>query len=90
MPIFVRLPSGLQINLALVNRVEWTEELGLRQAVVYFSGADSVTLASEDADALNRRLTSAPGLNSNVRTTVFWCVMLLTVFLLWLALSRRS
>jgi hypothetical protein len=59
MPEFIKLPSGLVVNLRLVSRVAPTVEHGTASLTVRFSGGDVAVLTSDDAAALRKRLGSS-------------------------------
>jgi hypothetical protein len=87
MPQFVSLPSGLVVNLALVNRMVPSDEQGEAVLTVHFSTGDFVTLRSEDASALRSRAgIQGVVLSSNAKTIVFWVTIVATVVLVWVAI----
>jgi hypothetical protein len=86
MPQFVSLPSGLVVNLALVNRMVPSDEQGEPVLTVHFSTGDFIILRSQDASAL-REGAGIQGavLSSNAKTIVFWLVIVSAVVLVWVA-----
>jgi hypothetical protein len=52
---FISLPSGLVVNLELVNRMVPSDEQGEPVLTVHFSTGDFVILRSEDASELRSR-----------------------------------
>jgi hypothetical protein len=85
-PVFVRLPSGLVVNLALVRRVVRSDQQAGSGVTVYFGTDDSMLLSAEDATALMKRLRSSTALSSNVKVMIFWFVIIVAVILVWLSL----
>jgi predicted outer membrane repeat protein len=83
---FVSLPSGLVVNLELINRMIPSDEQGEPLLTVHFSTGDFIVLRSQDATVLrNRAGVSGGGLSSNVKTIAFWVVILAAVLLVWMA-----
>jgi hypothetical protein len=83
---FISLPSGLVVNLALVNRMVPSDEQGEPVLTVHFSTDDFVILRSEDASALRSRAgIQGVVLASNAKTIVFWLVIVSAVVLVWVA-----
>jgi hypothetical protein len=88
MPVFVKLPSGLFLNLALVRRVAPNEKDGQAALRVYFADDDFTNLDSADSDTLGKHLGSGRVLSSNIKTAIFWIVILLAVALVWTTVRR--
>ncbi len=88
MPEFIKLPSGLVLNLRLVSRVVPTVEHGTTSLTVHFSGGDVAVLTSDDATELRKRLTSRTKLPSNVKVLVFWLILVLALVLVYVAMRR--
>ena len=88
MPLFVRLPSGLILNLMLVRRVEPSEQHGQAALRVYFADDDFTILDSRDSDTLAKRLGSSGVLSSKLKTAIFWSIILLAIVLVWTAVRR--
>ncbi len=83
---FISLPSGLVVNLELVNRMVPTEEQGEQGLTLHFSTGDLVVLRSQDASALRKRAAiQGATLSSNSKTVLFWFVILAAVVLVFLA-----
>lgn len=87
MPIFVTLPSGLIVNLALVRRVSTTGGHG-GPTTVHFGSDDTTLLDAEDASALMKRMRSTSAVPSNVKTMIFWLVILVATLFVWLTVRR--
>lgn len=90
MPEFVTLPSGLVVNLMLVSRMIQTDEHGEPTLAVHFAGGDLAVLRSQDASALRKWVRSSTALSSNVKTTVFWLVILSAVAAVWMAIHTLN
>lgn len=84
MPRFLKLPSGVVINLALISRIAPHENGG---ASVYFGNDDTVSIDSKDADFLMSRLGASA--SSAFKTAVFWMVIAVAVILVYLAVRAR-
>ncbi len=84
MPVFVRLPSGLTVNLMLIGRVVPAEAQDGFEVTVYFGHDDSMRLDAADGKALMRRLGSSSVMTTNVKVIVFWLVIFVAVILVWL------
>ena len=82
---FIPLPSGLVVNLELINRMVPSDEQGEPVLTVHFSTSDFIILRSEDAKALRGR-AGIPGvmISPNVKTSMFWAAIVIGVFLAWL------
>ena len=88
MPEFIKLPSGLILNLRLVSRVVPTVEHGTTSLTVHFSGGDVAVLTSDDATALRKRLGSSTTLSSNIKALIFWLVIVSAVLLVYFSVRR--
>jgi len=91
MPEFIKLPSGLILNLRLVSRVSRvvpTVEHGTTSLTVHFSGGDVAVLTSDDATALRKRLGSSTTLSSNIKALIFWLVIVSAVLLVYFSVRR--
>jgi len=86
-PQFLRLPSGLVVNLNLISRVVPSVEQGTTNLTVHFAGGDVVILTPEDATALRRRLGSTNTF-SGVKVGAFWVVILVAMALVYLSVRR--
>ncbi len=82
MPRFLKLPSGAVINLALIRRIVPNEDGG---ASVYFGSQDAITINSQDADFLSKRLGLNTSLSRGIKTAAFWIVIAASVFLVYFA-----
>ena len=80
MPQFLKLPSGVVINVALIRRIAPNENGG---ASVYFGSDDTITIDSQDADFLSKRL--GPNTSSTIKVAVFWIVVVAALTLVYLA-----
>ncbi len=88
MPDFVTLPSGLVLNLGLIRRVAPSEQHGQAALSVYFANGDFTILDSADSEVLAKRLGANLALSSNVKTAIFWLVIVLAIVLVWAAIHR--
>jgi hypothetical protein len=88
MPKFIKLPSGLLLNLRLVSRVVPTVEHGTTSLTVHFSGGDIAVLTSDDATALRKRFGSNTALSSNIKTLIFWLVIVSAMLLVYAVVRR--
>lgn len=88
MPEFIKLPSGLILNLRLVSRVAPTVEHGITSLTVHFSGGDAAVLTSDDAAALRKRMGSGTTLPSNIKVLIFWLVIVSAVVLVYFSVRR--
>ncbi|MBV8808467.1 MAG: hypothetical protein JO033_07305 [Acidobacteriaceae bacterium] len=82
MPQFLKLPSGVVINVALIRRIAPNENGG---ASVYFGSDDTITIDSQDADFLSKRLGPNTSLSSTIKVAVFWIVVAAALTLVYLA-----
>lgn len=85
---FIKLPSGLVLNLRLVSRVVPTVEHGTTSWTVHFSGGDVAVLTSDDSAALRKRLGSSATLPSNIKVLTFWLVIVSAVLLVYFSVRR--
>jgi len=88
MPEFIKLPSGLLLNLRLVSQVVPTVEHGTTSLTVHFSGGDVAVLTSDDATALHKRLGPGTTLSSNIKALIFWLVIVSAMLLVYFSVRR--
>jgi hypothetical protein len=84
MPTFFQLPSGTRINVASINGVVPGSD---GSVTLHFEKGGTLVLAPEDATALQERLGGGTGLSSNVKTAMFWFVILAAVGLVVMAVK---
>ena len=91
MPLFVKLPSGLILNLALVRRVEPSEQQRHAALRVYFAEDEFTILDAADSDTLRKRLGLGSGLSSTTaKVAIFWIAILSAIVLVWTAVRRST
>lgn len=92
MPTFVKLPSGLLVNPALIRRVVEESDGERGRLAIYFDDQDFARLDVSDSDALRKYLRrtsrgAAPSAYA-LRVSVFWIVIVAAVLLVWIAVRR--
>jgi hypothetical protein len=83
---FIKLPSGLIVNLSVVSQIVPVGEA----LEVHFTGSDKAVLKGEDAEAFRRKSgLGGPFLNI-LKMTIFWVVVIAAVVLVYLAIRSRG
>lgn len=79
---FLKLPSGVVINAALIRRIAPSDNGG---ASVYFGSGDTITVDSQDAHFLSKRLGANRSPSPAFKMAVFWIVIAAALILIYLA-----
>lgn len=80
---FVTLGNGVLINTCSVSRILPNVD-GTGQATIYFIDGSALALTTDDSKALTRQLgLSTAALSSNLKTLIFWIVIVFAVILTW-------
>jgi hypothetical protein len=85
---FVALGNGVVVNTFSVSRVI-PDTGGTGQVTVHFTDGSTMELTTDDATTLKRHLGLTTAATSNLKTLIFWIVIMSAVLLAWLAVRLK-